>query len=312
MAPRVFLACILGCATSLAALAQTPAAGTVFRDCSDCPEMVVMPLGEFSMGSPGHETGRDADEGPLRVVTFTRPFAVGRYEVTRGQFAAFVADSGYQSQGGNCLYWDSEEGKAKNDDPSKSWRNPGYLQNDGHPVVCVSWADAKAYADWVAKKTGKPYRLLSEAEWEYAARAGSSGPWPWGLDADQSCRHANIADISFTKGLSQGKDKKWNEGFARCEDGSAYTANAGSHQRNAFGLYDMIGNVWEWTEDCWNTSYEGAPTDGRAWLTGNCVFRVDRGGSWLLNPRHARAANRSRFDAALRLNTLGFRLAGTL
>ena len=309
MSLRFFLAWIIGCAASLAALAQTPVAGAVWRDCGDCPEMVVLPAGSFTMGSPGFETGRYDNEGPQRTVTFERPFVAGRYEVTRGQFAAFVADSGYQSQGGNCWYWSSDESKYVNDDASKSWRNPGYPQNDGHPVVCVSWTDAKAYADWLARKTGKPYRLLSEAEWEYAARAGSSSPWPWGFDADQGCRQANIADLSFTKGVSPGKGMQWKEGFAKCDDGSAYTANVGSYQRNAFGLFDMIGNVWEWTEDCWNASYQGAPTEGQAWLTGDCALRVDRGGSWDLNyADFLLSSSRYHYAPDRRSLSLGFRV----
>ena len=192
---------------SAGAWAQTPAAGTVFRECTDCPEMVVLPSGSFTMGSPGHETGRDDDEGPQRVVTLARPFALGRYELTRGQFAAFVAASGYQSQGGNCWYRNADEGKYKDDDASLTWRNPGFSQNDGHPVVCVSWNDAKAYADWLASKTGKPYRLPSEAEWEYAARAGSANSRPWGDDPNQACRHANIADPTFVRVVPPGKGK---------------------------------------------------------------------------------------------------------
>lgn len=292
-------------------MAQTPAAGVVFRDCADCPEMVVLPAGSFVMGSPDQETGRHEDEGPQRRVTFARPFAVGRLEVTRGQFAAFQADSGFQPRSGNCWYWNAELSKQANDDLAKSWRNPGYSQDDSHPVVCVSWTDAKAYADWLSKKSGKPYRLLTEAEWEYAARAGTSSPWIWGTEANASCDQANIADLAFEGGVPPGKDKVWNS-YADCDDGSAYTAKAGSRQPNAFGLHDMIGNAWEWTEDCWNASHAGAPADGRARLTGVCTYRVARGGSWFNNPRNARSAIRNRDASANRTGNLGFRLARTL
>jgi Sulfatase-modifying factor enzyme 1 len=157
MAARALFGWIAASLLSIAASAQTPAVGTAFRECSDCPEMVVLPAGSFTMGSPGHEAGRDEDEGPQRLVTIGQPFALGRYEITRGQFAAFVAASGYQSQGGNCWYWNGDESKFKNDDASLGWRIPGYSQNDGHPVVCVSWTDANAYADWLAKHTGKAF-----------------------------------------------------------------------------------------------------------------------------------------------------------
>ncbi len=258
---RVLFAWVAGLVFSVAAMAQTPAVGTAFRECTDCPEMVVLPAGSFTMGSPGHEAGRDEDEGPQRVVTVARPFALGRYEVTRGQFAAFVAASGYQSQGGNCWYWNGDEGKFKNDDASLSWRNPGYAQNDGHPVVCVSWTDAKAYVDWLASRTGKAYRLPGEAEWEYAARAASNTARPWGDDPNQACSHANVADQTFVRVVPVPEGKKWVNQH-ECDDGSAYTANVGSYRANRFGLYDMIGNVWEWTADCWNTSYTAAPSDG--------------------------------------------------
>ncbi len=311
MIVRILLAGLVAWFASFAALAQTPSPGAVFRDCADCPDMVVLPAGSFTMGSPGNESGRYDNEGPQRVVTITRQFAVGRFEVRRGQFAAFVADSGYQSQGGNCWYLSSDEGKYVNDDISKSWRNPGFAQNDGHPVVCVSWTDAKAYADWLSKKTGKPYRLLSEAEWEYAARAGSSSSRPWGEDPNRACQHANAGDQTFNRLVPAGKGMKWSS-IHECDDGSAYTANVGSYQRNAFGLHDMIGNVWEWTEDCWNASYAGAPTDGSAWLSGDCALRVGRGGGWGDDPRGARSANRNRDNSGDRSDVLGFRLARTL
>lgn len=308
MLHRAVLVGVFVSLVAMAAQAQTPYSGTVVRDCTDCPDMMVVPAGVFTMGSPANEAGRYESEGPQRVVTITRAFAVGRYEVTPGQFAAFVAESGYQSQGGNCWYWYSEQGKYVNDDASKSWRNPGFPQNDGHPVVCVSWTDAKAYIDWISKKTGKPYRLLSEAEWEYAGRSGTSTSRPWGDDPNQACRHANVGDLTRNRIVSPGKDMKWTL-FHECDDGSAYTANVGSYQPNAFGLYDMIGNVWEWTEDCWNASFSGAPTDGSAWLTGDCALRVDRGASWNDFPRGARPANRDGGSTGNRNNNLGFRLA---
>jgi len=310
MTARVLFGFLFGCAMSATSFAQTLAPGTVFRDCPDCPEMVVVPAGSFVMGSPESEAGRDKDEGPQHTVTIARSFAVGRYEVTRGQFTRFVAVSGYQSQGGNCWYWDGGEGKGKNDDPNRNWRQPGFPQNDEHPVVCVSWTDAKAYADWLTKKTGNSYRLLSEAEWEYAARAGTSTARPWGEEPSLACRYANVGDLARNRVVSPGANKHWAL-FHDCDDGSAYTASVGSYQGNAFGLYDMIGNVWEWTEDCYNDSYTGAPTDGTAWVSADCARRVDRGASWHLNLRVARSAKRHGGAAGNRYSIVGFRIART-
>jgi formylglycine-generating enzyme required for sulfatase activity len=278
------------------------------RDCDGCPDMVLLPAGAFSMGSPDPEAGRDADEGPQHGVTIARPFSVGRFEVTRGQFAAFVAASGHQAQGGNCWYWNSAESKYRNDDPAKTWRNPGYAQTDTHPVVCVSWSDAKAYANWLSGRTGKTYRLLSEAEWEYAARAGAGSSRPWGDDPNLACRHANIRDQAFKRSVPAGEGRQWS-GLHGCDDNSAYTADVGSYQRNAFGLHDMIGNVWEWTEDCANASYAGAPGDASAWLSGDCAARMVRGGSWYSDVRYARSTNRNQEGIGGRNWNLGFRLA---
>ncbi|MBI3915626.1 MAG: formylglycine-generating enzyme family protein [Betaproteobacteria bacterium] len=288
------------------------APGTVFSDCPGCPEMVVIPPGTFTMGSPDSEQGRDADEGPQRQVTIARAFAAGRFEVTRGQFSAFAAETGYASKGGNCWYWNEQEGKAMNDDPRRDWRNPGFAQGDDHPAVCVSWDDAKAYAAWMARRTGKSYRLLTEAEWEYAARAGSGAPRPWGFDPDDACRHANVGDQSFTRGVSPGPGKQWTPGaLHQCDDGYAYTAPVGRFRVNALGLHDMLGNVWEWVEDCWNDNYVGAPSDGSAWFGGDCGRRVDRGGGWGSFPRDVRSAARGWLTPGGRDVSLGFRLART-
>ena len=264
------------------------------------------------MGSSESEPGRDKDKGPQRTVTIPRPFAVGRYEVTRGQFAAFAGATGYQPSGANCEYWNGNEGRFMNDDASKSWRNPGFAQNDGHPVVCVSWNDAKAYAAWLSNSTGRTYRLLSEAEWEYAARAGSGAARPWGNDPDSACAHANVADRSFVRIVSRGFGMKWGSGYHECDDGAGYTANVGSYRPNAFGLYDMIGNAWERVEDCYNVSYAGPPSDGSAWLGGICARRSVRGASWNNSPPHARSAYRDGDAAGNRSVTMGFRLARTL
>ena len=270
---------------------RQPSAGERFRDCPDCPAMVVVPAGSYRMGSVAWENGRDDDEGPVHDVTFAAPFALGVYEVTVAEFGRFVAETGY-SAASSC--W--------SDESSSSWRNPGFGQSGGHPVVCVSWSDAKNYAEWLRSKTGEVYRLASESEWEYAARTGTTTPWPWGLGEADQCRHANGRDAS-TQGLSGG---------AGCNDGHSWTAPVGSYAANAWGLHDMLGNALEWTEDCYNGSYAGAPSDGSVWEDGDCTKRVLRGGSWSFGPSDLRAAFRARSATGYRLYIVGFRVARTL
>ena len=172
--------------------------------------------------------------------------------------------------------------------PLVSFRNPGFAQDDRHPVVCTSWEEATAFVAWLSKRTGKQYRLLSEAEWEYAARAGSTTPFHSGNDEKALCTYANVADQSTKEKI---KSLTLVVGF---RDGHAFTAPVGSLRPNAFGVHDMHGNVFEWVEDCWNENYQGAaPTDGSAWATGNCMLRVMRGGGWWDDDaRHARSAHR--------------------
>ena len=160
-------------------------------------------------------------------------------------------------------------------------------------MVCVSWKDAKAYVDWLSGKTGKGYRLLSEAEWEYVARGGTRTSRYWGAGEGGQCEYAN--------------------GAASCRDRSVYTAEVGSYRANGFGLHDVLGNVWEWVEDCWHEDYTGAPVDGSAWTSGGeCGYRVLRGGSWVAKPRNLRSAIRIRNSTGNRVNFLGFRIARTL
>jgi formylglycine-generating enzyme required for sulfatase activity len=281
--------------------------GSLFQDCADCPRMVVVPAGEFSMGSPAAEAGRGVDEGPQRQVAIAQPFALGRGEVTVAEFRRFVEEAGYRTEAERdaraqgCSGFIYEAGGQ----PVTSWRNPGLAQADSHPVLCVSWNDARAYAQWLSKKTGKRYRLPTEAEWEYAARAGTASSRYWGDDPVQACKYANVAD--------QSRIQTWGFGQKHeCTDGHYFTAPAGGYAPNRFGLYDMLGNVWEWTEDCWNASYAGAPADGTAWTTGDCAQRVLRGGSWSTVPRFARSAARHKNPADYRDNLTGFRLARTL
>ena len=280
--------------------------GRAFRDCPECPEMVVVPAGSFLMGSPHDEEKRQKDEGPRHRVTIAKPFAVGKYEVTRREFGAFVHASGHV-MGGGCWVYDSGERKWKRDGES-SWRSPGYEQTDLDPVACVSWRDAQAYVNWVSDKTGKRYRLPSEGEWEYAARGGTRRSRYWGDDASAQCTHANGADGTLKAHYSD-----WPWVVASCRDGFVHTAPAGSFSANGFGLHDVLGNVWEWVEDCWNERYVGAPSDGSAWTDGNCARRVLRGGSWGNLPNGA-SVLRSAQGAGQgnRNNGNGFRVARTL
>jgi formylglycine-generating enzyme required for sulfatase activity len=294
--------------------ALRPGLGTVFQDCAECPRMVVVPSGEFTMGSPAAEGERAVDEGPQRQVSIAQPFALGRSEVTVAEFRRFVEESGYRTEAERdtraqgCSGFIYADPAARNPaQPFTSWRSPGLAQAqaDPHPVLCVSWNDARAYAQWLSKKTGRRYRLPTEAEWEYAARAGSAGARHWGDDPVQACRFANVAD--------QSRFQTWSFGQKHdCTDGHYFTAPAGGYAPNRFGLYDMLGNVWEWTEDCWNASYAGAPTDGSAWLKGDCGQRILRGGSWSTVPRFARSAARHKNPVDFRDNLTGFRVARSL
>ena len=277
------------------------APGQTFRDCALCPEMVVVPAGSFRMGSPDDEEGRFGVEGPVHEVTITAPLAVGKYEVTRGEFRSFVEATGH-STGDTCLAYEDGSWRTLQ---GRSWQEPGYAQANSHPVVCVSWEDAQAYARWLSRETGERYRLPSESEWEYAARAWTTTSRYWGDDPAQGCGYANGADETALE-----QYPGWV--VAACRDGHVHTAPVGSFAPNAFGLHDLHGNVWEWGEDCWNDSYAGAPSDGSAWTRGNCDRRIVRGGSWIGSPGDLRSAIRSRYPSGVRYDFLGFRVARTL
>jgi formylglycine-generating enzyme required for sulfatase activity len=275
--------------------------GTVFRDCKDCMEMVVVPPGRFRMGADARDPERSDYEMPAHTVFIEYPLAVSRYPVTRGQWRHYIAESG--ADDGSCKMRDPKQNKWVSDN-NLSWRNPGYVQADDHPVVCVNWNQAKEYARWMSSKTGHSYRLLSEVEYEYVLRAGTITRYPWGNAPNEACRHANVADESSR--IQPGEDRTFN-----CDDGYAATAPVGSFPPNAFGLYDLSGNVFEWTADCDHESYSGAPADGSAWLSGDCERRIVRGGSWSDGPRRLRSAYRTSNVAAAELRTRGFRLART-
>lgn len=275
--------------------------------------MVALPAGRFLMGSPDTEEGRYDNEGPQHPVTLAEGFAAGRYPVTRGEYAVFAVETSRAVAGG-C--WHRDVGQGSNvEDASKSWLRPGFEQGDDHPAVCVSWQDAHEYVRWLSRKTGRPYRLLTEAEWEYAARAGSTTARPWGEQAEEACAYANVMDRTSTRSAPQPKTQRAAKALPTshaCDDGNAYTSPVGRYRGNAFGLHDMIGNSWEWVEDCWHDTYQKAPADGTAWVTGDCSRRVMRGGGWDLIPRNARSANRDSDSPGSRINYLGFRVARSL
>ena len=290
--------------------AELARAGRVFRDCPTCPEMVVVPAGRFTMGASSSDAGRTELELPQHSVMIAKPFAIGKFLVTVEQFRAFVTEAGYDA-GSQCFTWGLAKGQEQG--IGRSWRDPGFAQSGSHPVVCMNWDDAKSYADWLAKKTGKSYRLVSESEWEFAARAGTTTRYSFGDREQDLCRFGNGADDTANRDpvlqawLNQAK-----RAIAQCSDGFVYTAPVGSFAANAFGLFDMHGNALQWVEDCWHSNYQGAPSDGSAWIAGgDCRSRVLRGGSWIDDPRSLRSAVRST-NGNGRNNHFGFRVARNL
>ncbi len=290
-----------------------PGGGERFRECSDCPEMVVVPAGSFRMGSPSTEADRLEDEddrpgpgGAPVAVAIAAPFAVARTEVTVGEFAAFVKATG-RDMGGGCF----ARIAGRRLTPDFSWSDPGFAQTERHPVTCVSYDDAVAYAAWLSEKTGGLYRLPSEPEWEYAARAGAEGRFAHGDSDTELCRYANVADATAAQAFAG-----WIA--APCEDGATYTAPVASYRPNGFGLHDMHGNLWEWVADCQSDSLRhflppeqagGARPDG---LCQAGAPRIIRGGSWSDPPARARSAARLSGPPATRDRIVGFRVARTL
>lgn len=279
-----------------------PVAGSSFRECAGCPEMVVLPAGTFRMGSLDNEPGRAADEGPAREVTIGQPFAVARHEVTRGEYKAFLNATGHPI-GGDCIT-DRRKPFDWQPDAATNLTDPGFRQTDRHPVVCVSWHDAEAYVAWLNERSGGGYRLPTEAEWEYAARAASSTAYFWGDDVNGGCVYMNGTDETA-------RDKYPQIEFMRCRDGALNTAPVGSYRPNRFGLHDMTGNVGEWIAGCATSSYAQLGADGRDG-PGDCGKRIVRGGSWGTIPRQQRSAERIRYDPVTRDDSIGIRVVRTL
>ena len=308
----VILAIEVACATPYAFGAETPTAGTTFRDCANCPEMVVIPNGDFLMGLSDTEWKRDVDssftamdkpwqghflsrEQPQHAVHVSAAFALGKYPVTREEFAAFIADSGYDYKNG-CYYY----GGAKIVFHLEGgWQHPEIWQSGRSPVVCVSWGDSQAYLAWLNKRVSDDmvdrksgsYRLPSDAEWEYAARAGQSTTRWWGDDIGRN--NAVCSDCG----------SHWDK---------LGTPPVGSFPANLLGLFDMLGNVSELIEDCWHDNYKGAPTDASPWLSTGCNWHVVRGASWRTPPMALRTTVRNALPLYDRFNTIGFRVAKNL
>lgn len=293
---------------------STPKA--TFKECSECPLMVVIPAGAVLMGSERAEQdwsvaqGRKREytdrENPLHRVTFARSFSAGAFEVTLREFAVFVTETGHDASTGLCDTFEVVDGKmVRAKRAERDWQRVGHDQTDEHPVACVNWHDAMAYTAWLSRRTGSHYRLLSESEWEYVARAGTSTYRYWGDDPQDAelCRFANAAD-----GTALPTGEQW-PAASRCLDGFWATSPVGRFDANAFGIHDALGNVWEWVADCGHVNYEGAPTDGRAWEEASCEGRVLRGGAFHEGGGYVRAAVRGIAPPDLRYNNSGFRVA---
>lgn len=282
--PALAFAAVAACLLpGLAQAAEPTQPGKVFKDCKDCPEMVVLPTGTFTMGTPEDEVGREPDEGPVHPVTFAKPLAISRFQVLVGEWDAYLRDTGYVVPDGDTR-------------PGRECKAgvPRYERTAKHPAVCMDFEEANAYVAWLSKKSGKTYRLVSESLREYASRAGSTGPFPFPFDEG---KEYSIAKHANTYGAA---------------DGYNFTAPAGSFPANAFGVYDMHGNVYEWTADCFNENYVGAPSDGSAWLSGDCKVRRIRGNDWGEAPVFSRSGNRNATYPDTRGDWLGFRVARDL
>jgi formylglycine-generating enzyme required for sulfatase activity len=294
---------------------KTNRPGETFRDCGDCPEMIVVPAGSFEMGAPESDPAGTERERPVRRVTVSA-FGLGKFPVTRGQWAAFASAANRPTVNG-CAWTARSRSKP---DPAGSWRDLGFPQDDAHPVVCVTWHDAVDYINWLSERTKQRYRLPTEAEYEYAARAGTTTPYPWGTTVTHD--NANYGADTCCNGLAAGRDK-WEQ-----------TSPVGAFAANAFGLHDMHGNVMQWMQDCFQPSYVGLPTDGSAnqnaaplQLTGPmsrlngqsaCDFRMLRGGDWGNPPAMIRSTSRNFGPGPggtlkdYRSGGLGFRVARSL
>ncbi len=294
--------------------------------------MIVVPTGSYVIGASDNEHRREnmftdgdtaggpgeggttirltlqqiaAREVPLTAITIGRAFALSRYEVTVGEYETFIDATGHRSADSCRIY--NDDGSLFVTTPGVNWRTPGFEQQNSYPAVCMNWLDAQAYASWMADSTNQPYRLPTEAEWEYAERAGSSAARSWGNSVQETCLHANVGDLDMADVTG------WRNRQFTCRDGFAFTAPVGQYRPNALGLYDMLGNVWEYIEDCWHDTHDGRPTNASAWRGEACEqMRMTKGGSWSHYPWGIRSAVRNRAPVNASYNTTGIRLARDL
>ena len=294
-----------------------------FKDCKDCPEMVVIPAGSFMMGAKENEPGSYPEEKPQRKVSIKK-YACGKFDITKGQWTVFVKETNRPATGGCSWSGLPADTSAKpwDPNPAANWKHIGFMQDSSHPVVCITWYDVQDYVDWLSKKTGFTYRLLSEAEWEYAARAGTTTAYYWGDSASHEFANYGV-DTTYGIGYAKGRDK-W-----------LYTTSpVGSFPPNAFGLYDMCGNVNQYLADCFEGSYINLPTDGSAYQTNtqlkmtgdlssmtgtnSCSYRMVRGANFGDPPQMLRSAYRNWAPGPgttlknYSSSALGFRVARTL
>jgi len=268
--------------------AAHPSPKAVFADCADvCPEMVVLPPGRFDRGAPYVDADPPPLYSPPETVIIERAFAIGRYPVTVGEYAAFVRDTG-RTDVGNCRTGRGTVGP-EGFDPAGSWADPAFPQTDRHPVVCVDVDDARAYAAWLSKRTGHVYRLPSDREWEYAAKGGvTKKDYDKGEQAEDICKFANVADRDYQASHPGG-------GVEPCHDGYSHTSPVGSFPGNEFGLFDMIGNVYQWT----STSRSGG-------------VQLAGGGAWSSSAYEARASHHQAWQGDWRAGWIGFRVVREL
>ena len=254
-----------------------------FKDCPVCPEMLIIPSNEMMVK-------KDNDVSELKTNVIKR-FAIGKYEVTKEQYSAFIKESGYKSEK-IC------NGKEFN------WENPGFKQEATHPVVCINWNDAKSYVQWLSQKNNQIYRLPKESEWDYAAKAGAKYSRYWGESSDLACTYANVMDKS---GKSAGSIRVPHN----CDDHYVYTSPVGDFKPNSFGLYDIVGNAWEWVENCWDDNYQRAinkPLSNKE----TCIKRTLRGGCWNGSPDNALLTSRGGVDSVSRTSKWGLRVVREL
>ncbi len=300
---------LLATFAACASLAADPDA-LYFKDCDACPELVRIEPGAFQMGSPEDEVippeypkERIEKERPARSVRIQYPFAIGRYEVTIGEFSAFADATDFTAEG--CFGLTGEQWELN---PNASWRAPGFEVSDASAATCLSYDDFAAYLEWLSRESGHSYRFPTEAEWEFVARSGlGDQPAPFSL-GKQACQHLNGADTRFSKQFAV----DWAPGLFDCDDGAAAGSAVGSYQSNALGMFDVFGNMSEWTADCAGADHEGAPADGSARRLEPCPARVLKGGSWSGGPGYLRPATRASFPSPLRGDGHGLRVVREL